>query len=446
MSAGEPPLSHSWLASDRPVPRLIARPMRRFLDTEAAGGVVLLAATLVALITANSPFGDHYERIWSTRIGVEVGGLSLSEDLRHWINDGLMAIFFFVVGLEIKRELIAGELRTARRAALPAIAALGGMVVPALIYVAFNAGGAVQGWGVPMATDIAFAVGVLALLGRDCPPALKVLLLSVAIVDDIGAIFVIAAFYTDEIQVAWLVGASTLTGLTVAMRRLSVWWTPAYVIVGSAVWLATLQSGIHATIAGVVLGLLAPALPADREGAGDALSEAGRLSEDPDPESIKRTTVQAQELVSVAERLEHSLHPWSSFLIVPVFALANAGVRLSIDGVGAAFSSRVFSGIVLGLVVGKLVGITAAAWLAVRLRIGALPEGLGWRHVVGCGAVAGIGFTVALFIAELAFGGGDAADEAKVGILVASVLAASLGTLLLRRVEDQRSSRRSRRV
>lgn len=437
MSAGEPPLSYSWLASDRPVARLIARPMRRFLDTETAGGVILLIAALIALVAANSPFGDGFERIWSTRIGVRVGAFSVSDDLRHWINEGLMTIFFFVVSLEIKRELVAGELRTARRAALPVIAAIGGMVVPALIYVAFNAGGAVHGWGVPMATDIAFAVGVLALLGRDCPPALKVLLLSIAIVDDIGAIFVIAVFYTDEIQLWWLAVAFALIGVTAAMRRLRVWWTPAYIVVGSAVWLATLESGVHATIAGVALAFLTPGLPTDPEGAGDAISEAGSLAEDPDPARIRRTTIQAQELVSVAERFEHTLHPWSSFLIVPLFALANAGVVLSMEGIGGALGSRVFIGIALGLVVGKLIGISGAAWLAVRFRAGSLPEGIGWRQVVGTGAVGGIGFTVALFVAELAFGRGDTGKEAKIGIFVASVLAAALGILLLRRAGRQ---------
>jgi Na+:H+ antiporter, NhaA family len=434
MTTEEPPLSHSWLSSDAAVARLVARPMRRFLATEAGGGIVLLVAVFVALVLANSPFSTTYESLWSTKISIGVGDFELSHDVRHWINDGLMTIFFFLVGLEIKRELVAGELREPRRAALPAIAALGGMVVPALIYVAINVGGdGLSGWGVPMATDIAFAVGVLTLLGKNCPSNLKVLLLSIAIVDDIGAILVIAVFYTDEIALEWLIAAYLLVGLTIALRHVRVWWTPIYVVVGSALWLSLYESGVHATLAGVVLGLIAPALPADPEGVGDAITEVEHLADDPDPELIRRTTIQAQELVSVAERLELMLHPWSSFFIIPVFALANAGVRLSIKDVSEATSSPVVLGIVLGLVVGKLVGISAAAWLSVRFRIGELPEGLRWSHVVGCGAIAGIGFTVALFIADLAFGEGEMADEAKIGILVGSALAASVGVLLLRR-------------
>ena len=433
MTTGDPPLNHSWLASDRRIARLIARPMRRFLDTEAAGGIVLLVATCAALLWANSPVGASYGSFWSTEIAIDIGRFELSEDLRHWINDGLMVIFFFVVGLEIKRELVAGELREPRRAALPAIAAVGGMVVPAAIYTAFNAGGdAISGWGIPMATDIAFAVGVLSLFGEKCPPALKVLLLSIAIVDDVGAILVIAIFYADHIETGWLLAAAGAFAIVVAMRRAHVWWTPAYVMAGVALWLATFLSGVHATLAGVALGLLTPALPADPEGARDAIAEVEGLAEDPDPETIRRTTMQAGELVSVAERLEHILHPWSSFLVVPLFALANTGVRFSAEDLTAAASSSVVWGIVVGLVVGKLVGISGAAWLAVRLRVGELPEELTWRQVVACGAIAGIGFTVALFISNLAFDSREVVDEAKIGILVASLIAAVFGALLLR--------------
>jgi Na+:H+ antiporter, NhaA family len=439
MTTKKPPLSHSWLSSDAAVARLIARPMRRFLNTEAAGGIVLLAAVCTALVWANL-FEGSYDSIWSTTISVGVGRFELTESLRHWINDGLMTIFFFLVGLEIKRELVAGELQGRRRAALPAIAALGGMVLPALIYVAINVGGDdLSGWGVPMATDIAFAVGVLTLF-RNIPSNLKVLLLSIAIVDDIGAILVIAVFYTDHIALEWLIAAYLLVGVSIALRQERVWWTPIYVVVGAALWLSLHESGVHATLAGVVLGLIAPALPADPEGVGDAIAEVDHLVDDPDPEVIKRTTVQAQELVSVAERLEHLLHPWSSFLIIPLFALANAGVRLSLENLSGAASSPVVLGIVLGLVVGKLVGISAAAWLSVRFGVGELPEGIRWIHVIGCGAVAGIGFTVALFIAHLAFGASETADEAKIGILLGSLIAASLGVLLLRRAATPREA------
>jgi NhaA family Na+:H+ antiporter len=434
MSTGKPPLSHSWIASDRPVARYLARPVREFLDTEAAGGIVLLVATIAAIIWANSPVAGSYERLWTTEFSLRVGPFGLTEDLRHLVNDGLMTVFFFVVGLEIKRELVAGELNDLRRAALPVICALGGMVVPAFIYLALNSGGnAASGWGIPMATDIAFAVGVLALVGPRCPPTLKVLLLSIAIVDDIGAIIVIAFFYTDQIRLEWLLAASAVAIVIALMRTVRVWWTPAYVAVGVALWYAMFESGVHATLAGVTLGLLTPALPVDPSGIRDAIREANSLAEEPSPAKIRATTLQAKELIAVAERLEHLLHRWSSFAIVPVFALANAGVLISLDAMKDAATSAVVLGIVLGLVVGKLVGISGFAWLAVRLGFAVLPEGIGWRHVVAVGAVAGIGFTVALFIAELAFGEHRIVDEAKVGVLLASFAAALLGWALMRR-------------
>jgi NhaA family Na+:H+ antiporter len=342
-----------------------------------------------------------------------------------------------VVGLEIKRELVAGELNDARRAALPAICALGGMVMPALIYLALNAGGdASSGWGIPMATDIAFAVGVLALVGPRCPPTLKVLLLSIAIVDDIGAILVIAFFYTNQIHPEWLVTACAFAIVIVLMRTVRVWWTPAYVVIGVALWYAMFESGVHATLAGVALGLLTPALPMDPSGIRDTLREARSLAEEPSPAKVRATALQAKELVAVAERLEHLLHRWSSFAIVPVFALANAGVVISVDAMSEAATSTVVLGIVVGLVMGKLVGISGFAWLAVRSGLGALPEGVGWRHVVAVGAVAGIGFTVALFLAELAFEGHRIVDEAKIGVLLASLAAALLGWALIRWSSD----------
>ena len=433
MSTEKPPLSHSWIASDRPIARYLARPVREFLDTEAAGGIVLLMATLAAIIWANSPVAGSYERLWITEFSLRVGPFAFTEDLRHVVNDGLMTVFFFVVGLEIKRELVAGELNSARRALLPAICALGGMVVPALIYLALNAGGdASSGWGIPMATDIAFAVGVLALVGPRCPPAMKVLLLSIAIVDDIGAIIVIAFFYTNQIHPEWLLAASAFAIVIALLRTARVWWTPVYVVVGVALWYAVFESGVHATLAGVTLGLLTPALPVDPSGIRDALQDASSLAEEPSPAKVRATTLQAKELVSVAERLEHLLHPWSSFAIVPVFALANAGVLISVDAMRKAATSTVVLGVVLGLVVGKLVGISGFAWLAVRFGLGALPEGVGWRHVVAVSAVAGIGFTVALFIAELAFGEHGIVDEAKVGVLLGSFAAALLGWGLMR--------------
>jgi NhaA family Na+:H+ antiporter len=376
--------------------------MREFLDTEAAGGIVLLAATFVALLWANSPWQDSYGRLWHTELTFSLGRWKISEDLGHWVNDALMTLFFFVVGLEIKRELVTGELRDRRRVALPAIAAIGGMVVPALLYLAFNAGSAGEdGWGIPMATDIAFAIGVLAVLGSRVPAGLKLFILTLAIVDDVGAIVVIAVFYSRGIAAGWLAVAVTLVLAIAVLRRVRIFWVPAYVLLGAGVWLATFNSGVHATIAGVVLGLLTPMSP------------------------------------PVAERLEHALHPWTSFVVVPIFALANAGVTFRSGTFDAPGASLVAIGIVVGLVAGKTVGITAAAWLAVRAGAARLPDGVRWAQLVGVAAVAGIGFTVSLFVAGLAFGDGSPIeDAAKLGILGASALAAALGALLLVRARD----------
>ncbi len=412
--------------------RRVPRVLRQFLETEAAGGIVLLVAAVVALLWANSPWSASYESLWHTDLSVGLGRFVLSEDLRHWVNDGLMALFFFVVGLEIKRELVHGDLRHPRVAAMPAIAALGGMVVPALLFLLVTVGGGgARGWGVPMATDIAFAVGVVALLGSRVPASLKLFLLTFAIVDDIGAIVVIAVFYASDVQPAFIAAAVGLVAVMIGLRKAGVVWLVPYVILGVLVWLATQASGVHATIAGVALGLLAPAQPLTpaaltREWASD-------LSDDPGPAELDAMSRLAQTSVSPAERLEHRLHPWTSFVVVPVFALANAGVVIKADAFDASATVGVTAGVLLGLVVGKLVGITAATWLAVRTGLGRLPEGSTWPMVVGIAAIGGIGFTVSLFIAELAYEPGAIQDAAKLGVLGASTLAAILGaTLLLR--------------
>ena len=434
MPSPEPPISHSWLSSDRPVPRLLARPIRTFLATEAAGGIVLGAATVAALLWANSPWSSGYESFWETELVVRAGGLEMAEDLRHWVNEALMTLFFFVVGLEIKRELVVGELNDTRKAMLPVFGALGGMIGPAALYLVFNAGSSgSSGWGIPMATDIAFAVGVLALLGPRVPPGLKVFLLSLAIVDDIGAIVVIALFYAGDLEPAWLVLAAGFLLLLVVLRRLKVFWVPVYAALGAVVWFATFQSGVHATIAGVALGLLTPARPTDPRGFTDVMDEALHLSDEPDAASLRSIHLEAQEVVPVAERLGHVLHPWTSFVIIPLFALANAGVVLSLDGIGAAVTSAVGLGVFVGLVAGKLAGITAASWLATRLGLARLPSGVDWRHMTGAAAVAGIGFTVSLFITGLAFDDRGPVTEAKVGILLASLCAGVLGAGLLAR-------------
>ena len=437
MSNRPPDLRQSWLASDRRVPRLIARPLRIFLRTEAGGGMVLLAATIVALLWVNSPLGDSYESLWHTKVGVSLGSFELVHDLRHWVNDGLMTIFFFVVGLEIKRELITGELNDARKAALPILAAFGGMVVPAGLFLAINLGEAsARGWGIPMATDIAFAVGVLALFGDRIPSGLKVFLLSLAIVDDIGAILVIAMFYSSDLSLGWLGIAFGLLLAVVASHRARVLWVPVYVVLGVGVWLATFESGVHATLAGVALGLLTPARPTDPGGFNDVVDTAAALPDEPDAESLRAISLQAQEVVSVAERLEHLLHPWSSFVIIPLFALANAGLLLSSDSLRDALTSRVTLGIITGLVAGKIIGISGMAWLAVRRGWGTLPEGVSPRHVVGVSALAGIGFTVSLFITALAFEDAGLIESAKTGVFVASILAGVIGSLVLLRAAD----------
>jgi NhaA family Na+:H+ antiporter len=404
--------------------------LQRFLQTEVAGGVVLLAAALVALVWANSPWRAGYESLWATRVQLSLGNVQFDEDLRHVVNDALMAVFFFVVGLEIKRELVVGELRNWRTAALPAIAALGGMVVPALLYTAFNAGGpGARGWGVPMATDIAFAIGVLALLGDRVPAALKLFLLTLAIVDDLGAIAVIALFYAGDVDLTMLgLAAAGLAGV-VALRAAGVRWSPLFFVAGVAVWFFTFESGVHATIAGAALGLLVPARPV--AAAAVAREWAVDLSDEPTPADLRTMTRLANRSMSPAERLQHDLHPVTSFFIVPLFALANAGVTFRSGAFDAPGAGAVAAGIAIGLVVGKTVGVSGAAWLAMRLGVGVLPGEIGLRQVVGAAAVAGIGFTVSLFITDLAFPA-ELRDIAKVSVLAASAVAAVIGALILR--------------
>lgn len=371
-----------------------------FVSVEALGGTVLLVATLAAFVWANVASGS-YEDLWGRQLTIGLGQFALSEDLRHWVNDGLMTLFFFVVGMEIKGELVRGELRDRRTASLPVIAAVGGMVVPALLFAAVNIGSAgSRGWAIPMATDIAFAVVVLGALGSRVPNPLRLFLLMLAIVDDIGAILVIALFYSEPVALGWLLGALGIVVGIVVAQRLQLANPIVYVFPAIALWVCTYESGIHATIAGVVLGLLTPARPI-----------GGR---------------------EVIDALQHRLHPWSSLLVVPVFAVANAGVHLEASALQRAMSSGIAWGIMLGLVVGKPLGIVLASVLGVRLRLGRLPDGVSLRHVVGAGCVAGIGFTVSLFVADLSFGGAMLRD-AKLGIIAASVVSATIGSAWLYR-------------
>jgi Na+:H+ antiporter, NhaA family len=445
IASAEDKIRVPWSSSARPVPRLILQPLQSFLRTEEASGILLLAAAVAALAWANSPWRASYDAVWHTQLTIGLGGWSLAEDLQHWVNDALMALFFLVVGLEIKRELTTGELRELRAAALPAIAALGGMVVPALLYLAINRSGEpARGWGIPMATDIAFALGVLALVGRGLPAALKSFLLALAIVDDIGAILVIAVFYSSSIAVLPLLAAGALLGLMLVLQRLHVRWTAVYVLLGVGVWLATFQSGIHATIAGVALGLATPAVPFQRPRAVSL--EAHRIADetvdDPVPPDADaphwlHLAGLTREAVSPLARLEHLLHPWTSWAVVPVFALANAGVPISSSTLSEALGSGIALGVVVGLVIGKTVGVTVFAWMAARTGIIRLPDGVRWSHLVGVAALAGIGFTVSLFITSLAFQTPAVQDTAKVGILAASLLAGLLGALLLARSRHQ---------
>lgn len=380
--------------------RRIVRPLAAFTATEASGGIVLLAATALALIWANSPWDGRYFDLVHHELGIDFRAFEIRDSFGHLVNDGLMTVFFFVVGLEIKRELVEGELASPRKAALPVAAALGGMVAPALIYTAWNLGGeGVHGWGIPMATDIAFAMGVLALLGGRAPTSLKVFLLALAIVDDLGAILVIAVFYTES--VSWVAlgwAAAVLVGVLV-VRRAGVQAIWLYVVLGILLWAAVYKSGIHATIAGVVLASLAPV-----EGdVGD----------------------------SVLDRLEVALHPWVSYGIVPLFALVNAGVAVSSGLVGDSLTSPVSLGIATGLVIGKPAGIVAACFVAARLRIAELPSNADYGHLLGLGLVAGVGFTVSLFITNLAFDSARLVDEAKLGILAASTFAGAIGFVYL---------------
>ncbi|WP_219924317.1 Na+/H+ antiporter NhaA [Nocardioides campestrisoli] len=419
--------------SDRPLARLVARPLRDFLRIEASGSILLLLATLAALIWANSPAAASYDSFWHTPITLDLGIVELSESLQHWVNDALMVIFFFVVGLEIKYELVNGDLRDPKSAALPIVAAFGGMVVPAVIYLAVVGGGdGSSGWGIPMATDIAFAVGVLGVLGRRIPSAARLFLLTLAIVDDIGAIIVIAVFYTEDLALGWLALAGVLLLVMVAMRALKIWAIWAYAVVGVLLWFAMLESGVHATLAGVAIGLITPAVALLREDVSRTYAQEALADKRLDPEELSRLRFLLNESVPVVERLQTSLHPLSAYVVLPVFALANAGVNLGGGVLGEAVQSDIALGIVAGLVLGKPIGILLFSFLAVKIGLGRLPEHTTWPMIGGLGAVAGIGFTVSLFIAGLSFPGAELlTEEAKVGILGASVIAAVIGVVLL---------------
>lgn len=431
-----------------PLIERVLRPFAQFAHTASSGGIVLLVCTAVALVWANSPWAASYHHLWELEIGLDAGPFAFRSTLHHFINDGLMVVFFFLVGLEIKREALIGELASFRRAALPAAAALGGMIVPAAIYAALNLGGpGSAGWGIPMATDIAFALGVLALLGDRVPSGLKVFLAALAIVDDIGAVLVIAVFYTDKVDWAALGLAGFLLLLAVVANLSGIRRPWAYALIGLALWGAVLASGVHATIAGVLLAMTIPSRTRINE---DEFLLGARRSVDAferacGPETNVLTNQEQQEALLTLETLceqtqaplqttERKLHGIVAFGVMPLFALANAGVPLTGGEGGAALSSPVTLGVLLGLVIGKPLGITLFSWAAVRAGLAELPGGVTWRLIHGAAWLGGIGFTMSLFVAGLAFTEApDLLTEAKLGVLMASLAAGLGGALLLLR-------------
>ncbi|MGQ0433759.1 MAG: Na+/H+ antiporter NhaA [Microthrixaceae bacterium] len=447
--SGGMPVRRTWSESQRFVPRTMVQPLQRVLQHEASGGLIMLGAAVTAILWANSPWSQSYLDFWSTPLRVELGDLIRLDHLtlQAWVNDALMAIFFLLVGVEIKREAVHGDLRDLRSVTLPIAAALGGMIVPAAIYATFTVGHAGSaGWGIPMATDIAFAVGVVSLLGTRVPLAAKVFLLTLAVADDIGAIVVIAVFYTGAVAFGWLaVAAGSLLGILV-MRRNDVQALAPYLAVGALAWLALLESGVHATLAGVALGLLTPAWPlhSPRRYPAEVRQLIGRIERAYYDRVLTQEEFEENEhlIAEVARlsvtstsplaRLERALSPWVAYVIVPTFALANAGVVLSTDALGGLASDPVTLGVVLGLVVGKTLGVFGASVIAVKLGIGRLPAETTWRHVFGLALCAGIGFTVALFVTSISLTDPVVADSAKVGILFGSLAAGALGFSFLR--------------
>jgi len=428
----------------QPIDRLI-RPFQDFAQHRLAGSILLLVATGFALVWANSPWRHSYHHFFETHITLTLGHFTLSKSVHHWINDGLMGVFFFVVGLEIKREILVGQLSTVRRALLPIAGALGGMVIPAAMYWAFNASGPGQaGWGIPMATDIAFALGVLALLGSRIPIGLKVFLTALAIVDDIGAILVIAVFYTDSIAIVALLAGGALVGLSLLANLLGVRSAVFYFIIGTLVWICFLQSGVHATLAAVLMAMTIPART--RLTGGPFLERLNCLTELLESKDLKRQTgLLSSEQQTVLheiektlshgtaplQRLEHALAPLTTFLVLPAFAFANAGVEIPTE-LGGILTDPVFLGIVVGLFFGKQVGIFGFAWLALRLRLAELPPGVSVGQLYAVAVLGGIGFTMSLFVAFLGLPDAASIDTAKMGIFTATVLSAVVGYVLLR--------------
>lgn len=380
--------------------------LKELLKDEALGGKLVIIFAFLALVLVNSPFSEIYNNLWTTYVTVGIGDFVISQDLRHWATEGLMSFFFLVVGLEIKREITYGEMKSFKKASLPIFAALGGMIVPALIFLIFNYGSdAASGWGIPMATDIAFAVAVLSLLGNRVPLNLKLFLLTLAVADDIGAILVVALFYAEIINYAFLALSCLTIILMFILRKFLSDKMMVFVFLGIILWIFVHSSGVHASIVGAFVGLLAP-------------------------------TIRRQNKKSLNQRLENSALPFSTFITLPIFALANAGVILSYDIFTRAENLNLMSGIVIGLIFGKLAGITGVTWLMVKLKLAELPGGVNWLHIVGVSMIAGIGFTVSIFITELAFMNDPAkANVAKISIFIGSIIASVLGVIFLLRAK-----------
>ncbi|MEW6324814.1 MAG: Na+/H+ antiporter NhaA [Nitrospirota bacterium] len=425
----------------------LIRPLQAFFRTQAIGGVLLLIASAAALVCANTGLSPLYSHLWETPLRVSLGGFIVDKTLHHWVNDGLMAIFFFLVGLEIKREALAGELAAPKKAVLPIAAAAGGMVLPALLYAAINAGGAgLSGWGIPMATDIAFALGVLALLGGRAPAGLLIFLTALAIADDLGAVVVIALFYGEEIALAPLITGGAIVALSSILNHAGVRKTLVYTLLGIVLWLAFLKSGVHASVAGILLAMTIPTrtvlTEAQFERRVQRLIEHFTASDDrrsplerneEQQAIIQRIEAACHEVEAPLQRIEHNLHPWVTFAIIPIFAFANAGVEISTEALKAAAVHPVTLGVAVGLVLGKQLGVLLFTWAPVRLGWAELPAGITWAHLYGVSWLAGIGFTMSLFITNLAFATEPRLiEQAKIGILAASLIAGAVGYAILR--------------
>ncbi len=426
---------------------------QRFLHSEVAGSVVLLACTILALIWANSPAADSYRQLTQTYIGISWGDHGFKLSLQHWINDLLMAVFFFVVGLEIKREMVLGELSSFKQAILPVTAAIGGIVVPAAIYLMFNVGGDGEaGWGIPMATDIAFALGILAIFGKRVPLGLKVFLTALAIADDMGAVLVIALFYTEKVNLSALIVAAVFLFLLLAAARANVRRVGVYVFLILGVWLAVFASGVHATVAGILVAMAVPVRArldphqfvemletSWRKLENSTLTQESMVSNNEQYEALRTIDLAATDMLPPGLVLERYLHLGQAFLILPLFAFFNAGVTISGD-IFQTLANPVSLGIVLGLVLGKQIGVFLFSWLAIKTGRAALPAGVTWGQIWGASCVAGVGFTMSLFISELAFKDPEIVSEAKIGILVASLVAGVLGYVVLTRALPKRQS------